>query len=104
MTYSLSLYGWDDCVKFDVDECATDDGAYSESNGSAGIPALLAASGTVFGDIVVWGVVDDQGKSQRAANEQLTSIVKRWLSDAYLVNAETLLHLHQMIEQLDCGC
>ena len=83
MTYSLSLYGWDDCVKFDVDECATCDGAYSESNGSAGIPALLAASGTVFGDIVVWGVVDDQGKSQRAANEHLTSIVQRWLSDAF---------------------
>ena len=83
MTYSLSLYGWDDCVKFDVDECATDDGEYSESNGSAGIPALLAASGTVFGDIVVWGVVDNQGKSQRASNEHITLIVKRWLSDAF---------------------
>jgi WD40 repeat protein len=81
MTYSLSLYGWDDDVKLDVDGCATNDSEYFRSYGSVIVPALLAASGTVFGDIIVWGVVDVHRKCCPAFNEHFPSIFNSWLSD-----------------------
>ena len=59
MTYSLSLYGWDDDIKVNL----------NENKQSVKIPALLAASGTVFGDIVVWGAVQDQGNSRKDSDK-----------------------------------
>jgi hypothetical protein len=67
MTYGLSLYGWNDSIQVDF------------SNTTISIPALIAASGTVFGDIVVWPAIDGQEKTQRAPYENLSSIVERWL-------------------------
>ena len=66
MTYSLSFYGWNDSIQADF------------STTTIEIPALLAASGTVFGDIVVWPAIDGQEKSN-IANENLSSIVDSWL-------------------------
>ena len=43
MTYSLSFYGWQDYM----------------TNNYSEIPCLLAASGTVFGEIIVWCVVSE---------------------------------------------
>ena len=68
MTYSLSLYGWND-YSIQVDF----------SNTTIAIPALLAASGTVFGDIVVWPAIGGQVNYKSAIDENLSSIVERWL-------------------------
>jgi WD40 repeat protein/NAD-dependent SIR2 family protein deacetylase len=88
MTYSLSLYGWDNDVKLDINACATNDNEISRTHGSVGVPALLAVSGTVFGDIIVWGVVDVHGKSCPRFNERFLSVVNWWLFDSITEKSE----------------
>ena len=65
MTYSLSFYGWDiESISLELPT----------------IPSLLAASGTVFGDVIVWGVVDHSQTQQTEQDGHLPGIVKKWCS------------------------
>ncbi|KAL3767119.1 hypothetical protein ACHAWO_003343 [Cyclotella atomus] len=72
MTYSLSFHGWNDKALQSNDD----------------LPSLVAASGTVFGEIVVWGVVNE------AKHEgSLKRLVRRWLSrDCSQETATSRLH------------
>lgn len=59
MTYSLSFHGW----KYQVIQSNSD------------LPCLVAASGTVFGEIIVWGVVNENLNENSLRRE-----VDRWCS------------------------
>eukprot|EP00804_Cyclotella_cryptica_P024723 CCRYP_001711-RA/>CCRYP_001711-RA protein AED:0.27 eAED:0.27 QI:700/1/1/1/0/0/2/130/1425 len=64
MTYSLSFYGWH-----------SDEETLSLARDDGRLPPLIAASGTVFGEIIVWGIVHDERR-----DNVLMNIVDLWLS------------------------
>lgn len=76
MTYSLSFLGWEN----NVERCQRSN---HEDDGS--IPSLVAASGTVFGEIHVWGIVVGAEKVDNSTD--LSTIVKKWISSTH--NATT---------------
>ena len=88
MTYSLSFHGWDE---EDAAAAALAGGLSVNSNSTLMIPPLTIASGTVFGEILVWGAVVSSG-SKRENEEKgacvenddddiLSTIVTKWLLD-----------------------
>jgi len=75
MTYSLSFYGWDD-----------DDGKHDDD--SLVLPSLVVASGTVFGEIIVWGAVSNQ-KTATERDNHLSNIVKDWVANRHDITTPT---------------
>jgi len=75
MTYSLSFYGWnDDCSNI---QCST------EGCDSLVLPSLVVASGTVFGEIIVWGAISNQETTASSTEQDnhLSTIVKDWVAN-----------------------
>lgn len=78
MTYSMSFFGWDqiDCLRV---------------NNNYTLPSLVAASGTVFGEILIWGAVSDETKGDRFHSnvkdeKGLNETTQKWVSS--IVGAE----------------
>lgn len=91
MTYSLSFYGWDCDDINSVWRMNNDVDGQSESGMSTAIPTLIAASGTVFGDVVVWSAVDDLSNTHVTSNDYLPDIVKDWLlANAVATNTDAV--------------
>ena len=72
MTYSISFYGWDGTAYHDCNR--TGSTKYS-------LPSLVVGSGTVFGEIVIWGAVRNHQTAVQTENDDnhLPKIVKQWL-------------------------
>jgi len=82
MTYSLSFYGWDD------DDDDDDDGKHDDD--SLVLPSLVVASGTVFGEIIVWGAVSNQETTSSTEDDNhLSTIVKDWVANRRDINTST---------------
>lgn len=93
MTYSLSFYGWDCGDVNSVWRVHTDGDGKSESRMSDAIPTLIAASGTVFGDVVVWSAMYDLSNTHVTSNDYLPSIIKDWLlANAVATNNTDTVH------------
>lgn len=86
MTYSLSFHGWD-CEKDDVitvlrrsKQIGDGDDCKFEREMYIVLPKLTAASGTVFGDVVVWNVVDNLLNTHMStSSDDLQFSVSNWL-------------------------
>ncbi|KAL7520033.1 hypothetical protein ACHAWX_004784, partial [Stephanocyclus meneghinianus] len=73
MTYSLCFHGWNDGQAAQL----------TRNNGH--LPALIAASGTIFGEIIVWGIVHEK----RNGNVLMDIIVNGWISQNISRDAPT---------------
>jgi NAD-dependent SIR2 family protein deacetylase len=66
MTYSMTFRGWN------ADEEEEEQKVGTKSH----LPTLIAASGTVFGEIIVWGIVNEKDSDE----SRMSSIVDEWLA------------------------
>ncbi|KAL7473352.1 hypothetical protein ACHAXS_013805 [Conticribra weissflogii] len=72
MTYSISFFGWNQSDESGV-------------NNSHPLPSLVTASGTVFGEILVWGAVSNEAKGSRLNSDVkdencLNETARKWFS------------------------